>query len=123
MYDVAKNTITVVITHTSANFSALPSKRETQPMMATPAGMKNSDMLSSRQSQASPTCQRFQQTRAQQYQQQHHAHDVARKSDRKHACDRASRTVHGNHQGELRGEARSSLARPVPAFARQETSP
>ena len=28
------------------------------------------------------------------------------------ACDRASRTVHGNHQGELRGEARSSLARP-----------
>ena len=55
---------------------------------------------------------RFQQTRAQQYQQQHHAHDVARKSDRKHACDRASRTVHGNHQGELRGEARSSLARP-----------
>ena len=48
MYDVARNTITVVVMQTNANFAAELSSREKQPMMATPAGMKKMDMLSMR---------------------------------------------------------------------------
>ena len=46
VYEVAKNTMTVVAMQTNANFAAELSNREKQPMMATPAGMKKMDMFS-----------------------------------------------------------------------------
>ena len=40
--------MTVVAMQTNANFAAAACSMEKQPMMATPAGMKNTDMLSIR---------------------------------------------------------------------------